>query len=178
MTQQPPARAPRIAPTVDPSELRDMIEELSALPEDEYTRALGRNLTDEDPVETAAFRSPELVQRTAIAARMLIEQTTTTIKRREGESTGQWKHRATQFRILAQRERHVCTVIVDGLRAQRGILPNSPSPRARAARRLQRAHPEEFLRYVREAREEIREENRRKKEEQKRLRAEQRRARR
>ena len=40
--------------------------------------------------------------------------------------------------------------ILTGLRAQGGALPNAPSARARARRRLAELHPEEFLALVRE----------------------------
>lgn len=177
MTEQPPARAPRTAPKVDPGELAEMIEELSALTDEQFTRALGRNLTDEDPVETAAFRSPELVQRTAIAARHLVAQTATTLKRRSDESNSAWQARAKRFRLVAEREQAVCTTIINGLRAQSGVLPNAPQPRSRALRRLARENPVRFLEILREEQEIDREKNRQKKAEQKRRRLEERRAR-
>ncbi|MFB7890406.1 hypothetical protein ACFCZ3_20370 [Cellulosimicrobium cellulans] len=179
MTNQPPPRqrTARIAPTVDETEKRRMIEELSALTDNDFARALGENLTDENPVETAAFRSPELVQRTAIAARHLVAQTATTIKRRSDESNSAWQARAKRFRLLAEREQAVCTTIINGFRAQNGVLPNAPQPRSRALRRLARENPVRFLEILREEQEIDREKNRQKKEEQKRRRLEERRGR-
>lgn len=124
----------------------DMIATLSALTEEDYARWLGDNLVEEHAVDTAAFRSPELVERTWAALRALLASTQ---KRLNNETDRQRKQRTQYFVTRASQERRIVEAIRDGLRAQRGILSAAPNPRARAARELQRNHPVEYLELVR-----------------------------
>lgn len=127
-----------------------MVAELSALNENRFMRAVSENLHDENPVETAAFRHPDLVFRTQAALRALLDQTNTQLRRREGETNKEWRRRAEHFRTIVGRERRLVETIITGLRAQRGIEFAAPNPRARAFRRLARENPVRYIQLVRE----------------------------
>jgi hypothetical protein len=55
--------------------------------------------------------------------------------------------------MLVRQERRILEAVIQGLRAQHGVLPNAPNPRGRALRRLAALHPQEYLRLVREEQE-------------------------
>lgn len=153
-----------LTPTVQhPEEVAAVIAEFQEFTDQEYQRALADNLLAEDPVETAAFHSDELVERTLLAAVHLVKSTNAALVRRAGESAKQWERRAGYFRTVAGVERRRAQTIVDGLRARQGRVSNAPNPRARAARELQKRHAEEFVLLVRKHEREIIEEGRAKK---------------
>lgn len=159
-------------PELDLVEVERVKQQLSALTDQAYAEALADCVMDPDPFEQAAFRSPELAQRSLIAARYLIDNVNSQIRQRQDESKGAWGARAAHFRTRVGMERRILDAIVTGLRAQAGVLSNAPNPRARAMRRLAQLHPEEFLRLVREEQQADKERAAAAKEERKRLRRE------
>lgn len=127
-----------------------MSNSLAMLTDRAFAEALADNVMYPDPLEQAAFRSPVLADRSLAACRFLIAEVNSTIRQREGETRGAWLRRAEHFRHRVGMERRLLEAITAGLRAQRGVLPASPNPRARAMRRLATLHPERFLELVRE----------------------------
>lgn len=122
---------------VDPNEVAAKIREFIALEASDpraFADALADNILDPIPTETAAFRSEELVFKSLTAALFLIENTDSVLKRRRRGS--QEQRRTEYFRTAVNRERRIFENIVNGLRAQKGLLPNKPNPRRRAERRL------------------------------------------
>lgn len=117
------------------------VGELSALTDKRYAEALADCVMDPDPVEQAAFRSPELAPRSMVAARYLIDHVNTAI-RREGESGR--ARRAEHFRDRVGMERRMLEAVA-GSNGESAV-----NPRGRAMRRLAQAHPREFLALVRE----------------------------
>lgn len=128
---------PMTRPTVDPTDLVQHVRRLLLLTDDRaYAQALADSIMDPIAEEQAAFRSPELAQRSLVATRFLIDDVNAAIQRKADESTKSWRSRADHFRNRVGMERRLLEAIVDGLRAQRGILPAQPNPKARAMRRL------------------------------------------
>lgn len=159
-------------PEPDPQEVTELIEQFQGYPDQQYAEALADNVMDPDPVETAAFRSEQLAQRSLVAARYLIDNVNNQLRRKEGESGKAWAARAEHYRTRIGMERRLLETIVAGLRARAGIVPNAPNPRGRAMRELARRHPQEYLALVREEQERDQERARAAKEERKRLRKE------
>lgn len=123
-------------PELDPRQVQATIDQLSALSDQAYAEALADCVMLPDEFEQAAFRSEQLAQRSLIAARYLLDNVNTQIRQRPDESKGAWGQRASHFRNRVGMERRILDAIVTGLRAQLGILPAAPNPRARAMRRL------------------------------------------
>lgn len=131
---QPPRERP---PLPDPALVAAKVDELVALENSDSTsfaEALADNIMEPDPVETAAFRSEELAFKSLAATRYLIENTRSVLARRRRGSEQQ--RRTEGFLQKVGYERRLLENIVNGLRAQRGMLPNQPNPRRRAERRL------------------------------------------
>ncbi|WP_199424596.1 hypothetical protein [Actinotalea solisilvae] len=145
---------------VESGSVAEMVRELAELRERQFVEAFSENVGDERRIETQAFRSPELAVRSLTAARQLVDNVNSAIRAREGESNKQWQRRAEGFRAAVGRERRLLEAIVAGLRAQEGVLPAAPNPRARAFRELARNHPEEYVRLVRKHQREVVEEAR------------------
>lgn len=122
----------------DPQEVADAIAYLSGLENVPYAESLADNIMDPDPVETAAFRSPELAKRSLAASEHLLDDVNARLRRGApaGESAKSFERRAGYFRQNVGIERRLLRAIVDGQRAARGIVPNAPKPRGRAMRRL------------------------------------------
>lgn len=109
---------------------------------------------EELAVEQAAFRSPQLVNRSLAAARLLLDETNATLRRgrRDDETKTQWadrQRRLKHFVLNVGRERRLLEQIITGLRAQSGVLPNAPNPRQRAFERLAKEHPKQYLQLLR-----------------------------
>lgn len=134
----------------DPAAVAEVLADLAELDDEGFADALADCIMRPDPVEQAAFRSPQAAERSLIAARYLIDNVNSTIRKNDGESDGSWRHRAEHFRNRVGMERRMLQAIVDGLRAQQGRLPNAPNPRARAREVLARRHPQEYLSILRE----------------------------
>jgi hypothetical protein len=86
--------------------------------------------------ERAAFRSPELAVRAQAAAKFLIDNVNTDIRRSAGESNKAWEGRAARYRNRVGYEHRILNEVVAGLYAQQGRLDNRPNPRRRAQERL------------------------------------------
>lgn len=122
---------------VDPGVTRAKIEELKALEQRDpnaFAEALADNIMEPDPVETAAFRSEELAFLAFNASKYLIDHAN--VMKRQRRRGSRLQVRTDVFIQKVGRERRVLQARVDGLRAERGILPNAPNPRGRAMRRL------------------------------------------
>lgn len=99
-----------------------------------FAEALADNIMEPDPVETDAFRSDDLAFQSLAAARYLIDNANTVLRRRR---RGSKEQRGTErFMQAVGRERRILENIVNGMRARKGMLPNAPNPRQRALRRL------------------------------------------
>lgn len=124
-------------PVADPAEVAAKIEEFVALEATDptsFAEALADNIMEPEPAETAAFRSEELAFKSLNATKYLIENTRSVLARRRRGSEQQ--RRTEGFLQKVNYERRLLENIVNGLRAQRGLLPNAPNPRRRAERRL------------------------------------------
>jgi hypothetical protein len=130
-------------------ETQRLIEAFTALTEVDFRRALEANLADELLVETGAFRSPALAERSLSALRVIIDQSNTRLDRRSNENNRDWESSQRRWRDRAGQERRLLTTIVAGLRAQAGFESCAPSARGRAARELQSLRPVEYLNLVR-----------------------------
>lgn len=150
-TEEPASKkdseAAKKKPTTRPERLAAKFDSMT---DAEYREALVDNLFEEDPDETAAFYSEKLVERTYVQADFLLKDVNGQLKRLEGESSKERERRARHFQTLVGTARLRALRTIDGLRAQRGEGAwNAPNPRARAARELQRLHPEEYVQLVR-----------------------------
>ena len=124
-------------PVVDPAEVQRLVVQLTALEAQNpraFAESLADNIMEPDPAETLAFRSEELVAKSLVAARYLIDNTNSVMaSRRRGTDL----HKRTElFRNAVGRERRLLQSILDGMRARDGVLPTAPNPRGRAMRRL------------------------------------------
>lgn len=123
--------------SLDPTAVEAKIREFSALElrdRNGFAEALADNIMDPDPTETAAFRSDELAFKSLAAARYLIDNANTVMRRRR---RGSQEQRGTErFMQTVGRERRILENITNGIRAKNGMLPNTPNPRQRALRRL------------------------------------------
>jgi hypothetical protein len=123
------------APT--PEQVRARVAELVALEAQDpttFAEALADNIVEPEALDTLAFRDEELAVKSAAACRYLVERTDEQMRRyaRDKERLeGQRK-----FRAKVVREGRIMQSIIEGIRAKRGILPNSPNPRRRAERRF------------------------------------------
>lgn len=129
------------APHVDPAELAETINYLSGLAADRFAQELADTLMEPaddpraDPV-LQAFRSPQLVHQSLAACRSLLNDVNRVMKEDEGETNKAKRRGREHFRNVVGTERRVLQMIYDGVRAQQGILPTAPNPRARARERL------------------------------------------
>lgn len=125
------------AQPIDPTEVEAKIREFEALElrdPAEFREALATNIMEPDPVETLAFRSETLAWKALASARELIEQAQSFQARdRKGSRTRRGRDAFIQ---KVGRERRILQMRVDGFRAEKGILPNTPNPRRRAEKRL------------------------------------------
>lgn len=121
----------------DPAAVEAKVRELLKLEASDptsFAESLADNIMEPDPVETAAFRSEQLVFKSYAASRYLIENAKAVIARRR---RGSERKRATEhYMHKVGYERRILENICNGLRAQKGLLPNAPNPRRRAERRL------------------------------------------
>lgn len=119
-------------------EVARTIQMLAAESDDRFSEALADNIMDPVPEETAAFRSPELVARSAAAARYLIDHVNTVIRTRSGPeaSNKDLRRRTEAFRNKVGRERRILESILAEAELRKGIIRNAPNPRARAMKRL------------------------------------------
>lgn len=149
-----PSRPATKRPTATPEEIAEAIAFLDALPAREFDQALADSImsppTEDDvyghdspdpisqPAAEAAFRDPKLLARSVVAASNLLNETRSVLRNRAGAdaSNKDLRRRTDAFINQVNREREVLRQIAAGLKAQRGILDNSPNPRARAAERL------------------------------------------
>lgn len=147
---------------VDPALVADTIAYLTGQSDDRFGQALADNIMEPDEVETEAFRSPELVGRSLIAARSLLDHVNTVMRTREGpEASNKDLRRRTEiFRNKVGRERRILESIVAEAGMRRGIIRNAPNPQARALRRLKQLHLAEFQELKREEEARIAEERR------------------
>ncbi len=160
-----------VAPqVVYPPAVQRYITEYEQLPENEFRDVLADALFDENPVELAALHSDALVERTFYATIHLINNANNTLYRKVGENDRQHEARVRQFRDVVGVERRRAQALVENLRARQGRASNAPSPRARAARELQRRHAKEYVELVRHFRDEIQQEEAARKAERKRQR--------
>lgn len=129
---------PRQAPEApSPAEVAAKIAELQALSQadpEAFSSALATNVLEPDPVETAAFRSEELVFESALAAKYLIEHSNEVLRHRRRGSRKAFDTRVFQMKVGQERRR--LDAIVAGIHARNGRLPTQPNPRRRAERRL------------------------------------------
>lgn len=127
----------------DPDELARTITYLQAMSDQRYSDEMARVVISperEDPDGTliAAFRSAELVNRSVVAADFLVARTNTVMRELSPEDASNKAKQAGRaaFRDKIGRERSILRNILNGLKAQRGILDNAPNPRRRAQERL------------------------------------------
>jgi hypothetical protein len=99
-----------------------------------FAEALADNIMEPVIEETAAFRSEELAYYSLAATRYLIENARSVLTRRRRGSTE--KARTEGFMQKVGHERRLLELRVNGIRAEKGLLPNAPNPRQRALRRL------------------------------------------
>lgn len=133
MTTTPPARPP----TPDPEQVAAKVQEFLALETSDptsFAEALADNIMEPDPVETAAFRHEDLAFKSLAATKYLIENANSVLKRRRRGS--QQQRRTENFVQKVGLERRLLELRVNGIRAEKGLLPNAPNPRQRAMRRL------------------------------------------
>jgi len=143
--------------SVDPDELAVTITYLEARSDPAFAQALAENVLDPDPVATAAFRSPQLATRSLSAARFVINRANNRI--RNADSTpdpARTRYVQTRLRDAVGFERASIQAVVDNMVDDpRGAHGNAPSARSRAMRRMAREDPVRFLRFRREAEEQI-----------------------
>jgi hypothetical protein len=124
-------------PVADPAQVAETTRrflELHARDATAFAEALADNVMEPDLVETAAFRSEELAFYSLAATRYLIENARSVLARRRRASTE--KARTEGFMQKVGHERRLLELRVNGIRAEKGMLPNAPNPRQRAMRRL------------------------------------------
>lgn len=122
---------------LDPTEIERLIRSFAdqeARDPRAFAEAVADNIMDPVTEETAALRSDELAPKTLIAVRFLIDHTLNATKRPPKGSDAE--RRRNHFLTSVNRERRVLEMIVAGIRAKNGVLPNAPNPRARALQRL------------------------------------------
>lgn len=121
----------------DPADVAEAVRMFAAVeatnPQD-FAEQLADNIMDPDPVETAAFRHPDLAFKSEIATRYLLENARSVLARRRRGS--QEQRRTEMFLSRVNMERRFLKLVTDGQRAQRGQLPAQPNPRQRALRKL------------------------------------------
>lgn len=136
---------------LDPHEVAVMKAQLSRVSDVAFAESLADCIMDPDAIEQAAFRSAELVERSRIAAKFLIDTTNSRIRSNAPDaSKKEWEQRASYFRDRVGMERRLLDRVALGLRAQLGELPTPPNPRAQAYRELARRYPVEYLAILRE----------------------------
>lgn len=129
---------PQRPPLPDPQEVAARITELRVLLDtrgaSDFAEALADNIMEPLPVDTAAFRSEELAFESLAATRYLIDNAKSVLARRRRGSRQQMRTEAYMQKIGM--ERRLLELRVNGIRAEKGMLPNQPNPRQRAMRRL------------------------------------------
>lgn len=122
----------------DPTLVESTIRMLAGQSDDRFGEALADCIMDPVPEEVEAFRSPELVARSAAAARYLIDHVNTVMRTREGPeaSNKDLRRRTEAFRNKVGRERRILESILAEAELRKGIIRNAPNPRARAMKRL------------------------------------------
>ena len=169
MTQQqqhrraPEPDAIEILPVEDPR-VQQMIAYLKTRTEDDFAEALADVIMEPYSVGVAAFHAPELRRKSLIACKYLADHARAVMRHREPSASNKFLQGATErFLAKVNRERRLIENQITGDLADRGIISQSPSPRARALRRLKQRHVAEFQELFREETEKLKEENRRKK---------------
>ena len=139
------ARA-RLAPVVNyPIEVQQVIRLLETMTDQEFHKAVMTNIIDPQVLASVAFSSDDLAERALEAAVFLQENVGSVLARKAGESDREWDRRVDHVRRLVVNERQRLQMIVNGMYARQGRMPNAPSARGRASRELERLHPVEFL---------------------------------
>lgn len=125
------AHTPVNAETID---LISQFIELEASDPRAFTQQIADNVMEPVRAETMALRSPELVNKTMVAVRSLLEETSTAHRKvRKGSEE---ERRRNFFLAQVSRERRMLEVVISGLRAQGFNLPPAENPRKRAMVRL------------------------------------------
>ena len=122
----------------DTQDIARTVAYLAAMTDDRFVDALRDRIgdPDPDPIEVAAFRSPELAERTLIALNYALREMAS-IEATVGRDSTAQKRRARQaYRSLLSRERAFVETIVNELNARKGIARNASNPRRRALERL------------------------------------------
>lgn len=116
----------------------DLIAMFAAESDDRFAQALADCIMDPVADEVAAFRSPELVARSAVAAKYLIDHVNTVMRTRAGAdaSNKDLRRRTEVFRNKVGRERAILATIINEAEARKGIIRNAYNPRRRAEKRL------------------------------------------
>lgn len=115
------------------ADVEERIKELDALTDPEYKDVFTVYLRDPSLVDQLAFRSPKLAARSLQVCLWLLENVRTTLR---GTDDRRRAYRLELLRNAARKEERVLRTVVDGLRAQQGILPFAPNPRRRAEHRV------------------------------------------
>jgi hypothetical protein len=123
---------------------------MAELSDAEFAAVLVGYVCDRDPLQTVAFRHPQVVRRTASTADRLLRDHGPLARPREGESRNAFERRAKNTRNAMQLELRLTQLIVQGDDARTDRVPYDPSPRARAGRRLVAEYPQRFLELTRE----------------------------
>ncbi|MFF4276108.1 hypothetical protein [Streptomyces sp. NPDC001536] len=139
-------------------EVDDEIDFLDQLTDEDFARefaALVQDLpADERKVSRTvtglAFRSDELSRRSMKAAKELHRGAEQYLLPVDGESRTAHEKRLAEFRARMETEQVLLQVVMDAYPARRGRMPTRRNPRRRAADRLAKLHPEQYLELLRE----------------------------
>jgi hypothetical protein len=139
-------------------EVDDEIDFLDQLTDEDFARefaALVQDLPADDrkvsrTVTGLAFRSDELSRRSMKAAKDLHRGAEQYLLPVDGESRTAHEKRLAEFRARMETEQVLLQIVMDAYPARRGRMPTRRSPRRRAADRLAKLYPEEYLELVRE----------------------------
>lgn len=126
----------RAAP--DPARVRQLVPQLDQLDQRMFARVVAEVVTGQrdDPSLEAALRTPALAAKTLDAVKFHIDEANANIRKAEGESKIEARRRQEHFRHRMGVWRRQLEMVVAGVRAQRGLVPNAPNPRQRAYERL------------------------------------------
>lgn len=137
----------------DPREVRETIDYLRSLTEPEFAKAYALYATarpkdhddvfgmdSPDPVNVkvaeAAFRSPDLLERSMTAVNFHISRTTNLLDPRRGEDVPAKRAGRQDFLTLMRQHRNVLGSVRKHQAAMSGRVDNAPNPRRRAEKRL------------------------------------------
>lgn len=122
----------------DPAQVREAIGRLDGAPDKTFAEIIADTVMAPapDPAVQAALRSPVLVAKSLAAVEYHIAQANARLKRHEGESDKAWRRRQEHFKHRMGVERTILRRVEEGVRAQRGIVPNRPNPRQWALEQL------------------------------------------